>query len=105
MHGYQSRNFYHSETDQVPLAKAETELDTIFKEHIGYLEECQHCSFSNYWKRCDLKHTVSSTVDVCGMASSIFSLILKVKDCSMKTHIIQLSRKLTSQLYNLMGFP
>ncbi|KAF3532240.1 hypothetical protein DY000_02042353 [Brassica cretica] len=83
----------------------------------------------------DLKHAVSSAVDVMhAMASSIFSLTSKVdgmnsvmaemvnitaqetvlleqcqgflsivaamqvKDCSLKTHIIQLSRKLTSQL-------
>ncbi|KAF2542944.1 hypothetical protein F2Q68_00032294 [Brassica cretica] len=88
-----------------------------------------------YFVSLDLKHAVSSAVDVMhAMASSIFSLTSKVdgmnsvmaemvnitaqetvlleqcqgflsivaamqvKDCSLKTHIIQLSRKLTSQL-------
>ncbi|KAL0847062.1 hypothetical protein Bca101_020308 [Brassica carinata] len=71
MHGYQSRNFYHSETDQVPLAKAETELDTIFKEHIGYLEE---------WSLLDRDHSNSllGATDSLKPALFVFQLLEKM---------------------------
>ncbi|CAN6919449.1 unnamed protein product [Brassica oleracea] len=141
------------------LLKHKLKLASILKEQMGYLEEWSLLDrdHSNSLLGAtealkastlrlpiigkavvdilDLKHAVSSAVDVMhAMASSIFSLTSKVdemnsvmaemvnitaqetvlleqcqgflsivaamqvKDCSLKTHIIQLSRKLTSQL-------
>ncbi|RID80190.1 hypothetical protein BRARA_A02871 [Brassica rapa] len=141
------------------LLKQKLKLASILKEQMGYLEEWSLLDrdHSNSLLGAtealkastlrlpiigkavvdilDLKHAVSSAVDVMhAMASSIFSLTSKVdgmnsvmaemvnitaqetvlleqcqgflsivaamqvKDCSLKTHIIQLSRKLTSQL-------
>ncbi|WZZ28691.1 hypothetical protein YC2023_012092 [Brassica napus] len=141
------------------LLKQKLKLASILKEQMGYLEEWSLLDrdHSNSLLGAtealkastlrlpiigkavvdilDLKHAVSSAVDVMhAMASSIFSLTSKVdgmnsvmaemvnitaqetvlleqcqgflsivaamqvKDCSVKTHIIQLSRKLTSQL-------